>query len=173
MCEDRQWFPDYDIEKQFGDTTSFYLELGVYFAVALVLEGTSSISVFATTGNTPKEGELAENEYIVDTTFYAVDSVFEILASIARVYLTYVAIVNTNNRMNTACKDSTLYGYEIFLMVALSLGCASILFKMVWGFINSVNYLFNTTGIKQITLYKLDSIFNDPNLQEEEGSSLT
>lgn len=107
---------------------------------------------------------------MVDTTFYGIDSIFEVLGGGARLYLSYVGIFAQKDRFETECTDTTMYTADIALFGTLCLGVFSIIYKMVIGVANAVTYFFYAQGIQELTFYNIGTIFSDPVLAEDENA---
>ena len=117
---------------------------------------------------------LPANVYPVDATFYAIDSMFEILSGFARVYFSYKGIKGMNDRitMTNRCTDSTLYVFDVITLVLYSFGSASVLYKIIWGIFNSVQYFFITAGPQNLIIYEIGTVYDDPVLKASNNAVL-
>jgi len=83
--------------------------------------------------------------------------------------MTYKAIDTYAKRvfLDNRCTDTVLYVHDWVTASVVATGGLTVLYKIFWAVLNIIQYMFITTGVQDLIIYRVDNVWTDPMLAEE------
>lgn len=159
-CTPRSVFSGSAVDE--SNTVAFVFEILGFALGGALIESASILSVFAAKSPPVEAPITAPNTYLFDTSLFQVDAIFEIFASLVRVYFIVIGIRYYSLRVNTypAC-DSTdpLLLFDWIWIFIYAAGIPIYSYRLLWGVMNAD--IYSGTDLQVMEAYNLYTFFRD------------